>query len=150
MAKDREKLRKAFGKSGDVNPELAEMFGQAYLDHPEDTSGARIMPELEKVSEKTGGQFHEVSKLLERALEVAPTISCEEHQETLLRHLKDYLGLEDSPISHEEGFATTKHASACPNQKCRKLNTISTWDSVLTPNQMREAHGEEIVNWVIG
>ena len=108
------------------------------------------MCELTEISTETGGQFHEISQLLKRAMEVAPEISCEEHQSILLKHLKDYMGLEDSPITHQEGFATAKHAGSCTNQKCRKINTISTWDNVLTPKRMRELHGEEIMSWEIG
>ena len=45
----KKKFREAFGKSGDVSPELAEVFGDAYLDYPDDTGGARIMCELTEI-----------------------------------------------------------------------------------------------------
>ena len=143
------KLREALGKPGDVSPELADMFGGAYLDHPDDTGGSRIPSELVEISTETGGQFYEISNLLQRAIEAAPAISCEEHQSILLRHLKDFMRLEHSPITHEEGFATAKHVGSCTNQKCRKINTISTWNNVLTPKGMRDLYGEEIINWEI-
>ncbi|MBI4157384.1 hypothetical protein HY502_00875 [Candidatus Woesebacteria bacterium] len=146
----KKKFREVFGKTGDVSPELTEIFGDAYLNYPDDTGGEKITPELKELSTETGGQFHEISELLKRVEEITPKISCKEHQEILLRHLKDYMGIQDSPISHQEGFATSKHATSCRNQKCQKINTISTWDNILAPERMREFHGEEIMSWEIG
>jgi hypothetical protein len=146
---NKDKLRHIFGSFGDVDNHLSEIFGSAYLDNSEDTRGEKITPELQEIENNTGGVFHEVSGLIGRSIENAPEIACEQHQQILLNHLRDYMGIETSPISFEEGWATTKHASSCSSPKCRKINAIATWDNVLTPNKMRSRYGEEIENWII-
>ena len=76
---DKEKIRQLLRKFGDINNALGDMFGSAYLDHPDD-SQKDLLPELKQLAERQGLQVANIGPLVGRAIESSPDISCDENQ----------------------------------------------------------------------
>jgi len=142
---NREHLRQLFGKTGDVNLNLAAMYGKAYLDYPDD-SGEDIPDGLGEMG------CVKINGILDRQYEAAPEIGCESSQGILLDYLKKYISGEFIPATAEfteQLTAVFKHERNCGNPKCHKLSTISHMDKYLTPEDMKNGYGEIIENWKI-
>lgn len=139
---DWERLRRLFGRAGDVNESFEEMFGRSYMDHPDD-SKENIPDEL------IGQDVFNVTNLVERAITEAAEINCHINQSLLLKHLISYME-GASLLSWEESWQTSKHMLTCPNTKCRYLDKIAIMDKLLTPEDMKAMYGSEIRSWEIG
>ncbi|MFH1971285.1 MAG: hypothetical protein ABIJ05_02780 [Patescibacteria group bacterium] len=143
---DKEGLRKLFGKPGDFNPAAATIFGSAYLDSP-DVTGENIDPTLKKIAGSSGLVCNEVSGLVTKALENAPTISCEENQLINARFIRGFITNTVEGITHEQLWSTFKHIDSCQNADCHLLHNISTWDNILTPEEMNRRFGKHVISW---
>lgn len=86
MEVDKGKLRKLLGAEGDVNDRLAEEYGSAYLDHPDDTQ-----EDVPPVLRERG--FAMINGILSRQHEAAPVIDCETSQRIVSITLKDTLAM---------------------------------------------------------
>lgn len=113
---ERNNLRKIFGQPGDVSPELTQIFGDAYLDAPDDTTPADFNLD--------GFESREVSGLVGRKIESVEKISCEKNQELLVAHLLFVRtkGVQGTRMNMDEGWQTTVHSSACPTSLCHELH----------------------------
>lgn len=143
---DKDRLRKLFGKTGDFNHGAATLFGRAYLDSP-DVTGENIDPTLKETASSLGLVCNEVSGLVTKALETAPTISCEENQLINARFVQGYITNTDEGITTEQIWSTFKHIDSCQNTDCHLLHNISTWDNILTPEEMGERFGKLVISW---
>lgn len=139
---DKEGLRKLFGRRGDVNQNLEQMFGKAYLDSP-DKSRENLPPELQDLN------VHNVGDLVERAVESAPIINCQANQSLIIRFLKEYIGGKDTSVSHEEWWQVVKHMDTCYGESCHELYEMACLDKYLTPEALMETYGEKIKGWKI-
>ncbi len=110
---ERKNLRKSFGQFGDVSPELTEIFGNAYLDAPDDTTQADFNLD--------GFESREVSGLISRKIESVEKISCKKNQELLATHLL-FIRTQGRRMNMDEGWQTTVHSPACPTSLCHELH----------------------------
>lgn len=136
---NKDKLRELFGKQGDVIPELEGMFGEAYLNNPDLTKND--IPD-----EINGSGVFNVGPLLNNAIEQAPTISCTQNQQTIIRFFEEHVYNKGS-VSHDEWFGVMKHMDTCVIEDCHELYDIVCLDIYLTPKEMREKYGEKFQNW---
>ena len=139
MKKD--ELRQIFGKAGDLKPPLEEMFGNAYLDYPDDSE--RIPQEL------AGLSVHNVTNLVTRATELAPKINCRTNQSFIVTHVGSYMAGGNSPVTHEAWWQVIKHMDNCNNGPCRTVYMIACRDKYLNPEAMSETYGDLIKNWKV-
>jgi hypothetical protein len=143
---DKENLRDVFGQPGDFNQGAATLFGSAYLDSP-DTTGKNIDPALKKATDSLGLACNEASGLVLKALENAPIISCEENQLINAHFIRGFINNKDEGITAEQIWSTFKHTDNCQNTDCLLLHNISTWDNILTPEEMNDRFGKQIIDW---
>lgn len=125
IEKDGGDLRDVFGQEGDCNQHLADLFGSAYLDHPDDTD-EKIPAELQGLSS------YNISGVVDRMIESTEPITCQRNQ-TLLR---DYLI--HGSITLEESFSTTIHSEACSDRICRALQRITVLDKYYNLSDLLE------------
>jgi hypothetical protein len=142
---DKERLKELFGKFGDRKEFLEQMFKDAFLDHVDD-SEVLLDNDLNKTLELHGMKVAYVNHLIERSVEGARILSCDENQKIIINHLKKFIGGEPG-MEFEDGWAVRKHMDTCLNRKCEELDTISLMDKRLTPEQMKISFGNIINNW---
>jgi len=113
-----QKLRDVFGRSGDFSSELANMFGHAYLDHPDDTQSDDLGLRA------AGLPVYHINGLLERALASAPEISCRANQQILSNHLRAVRSREHigQRMDWDQNFANNRHMEFCHNRRCQILH----------------------------
>src|SRR4030042_3208394 len=112
-------LRDAFGQTGDYSPELAAMFGDTYLDHPDD-------PALEDGLglRQRGFKAYRINDLLDRAIASAPDISCRQNQRLLVDHLRAVRtqSRRGRLLDWEDNWSVNKHLETCHQPLCHRLN----------------------------
>ena len=140
---DWERLRKLFGREGDVNKSLERMFGGAYMDHPDDSK--ENIPDALNTPDAAN-----VLGLVDRAIRGAKEINCQTCQSIQLRDLVGYMD-DTGIISWEEGWQIERHLQegGCSNPKCFYLHRISHLTKWMTPGDVRASHGSELRNWEI-
>jgi hypothetical protein len=143
---DTERLRKLFGKTGDFNHSASTLFGRAYLDSP-DVTGENIDPTIKEITSSLGLACNEVSVLVTKALESALIISCEENQLINARFIQGYITNTDKGITAEQIWSTFKHVDDCQNADCHLLHNMSTWDNILTREEMDRRFGKFVNSW---
>lgn len=143
---DKEKLRMLFGQTGDFNQGAATVFGSTYLDSP-DVTGKNIDSALKETVNSLGLACNEVSSLVTKALEAAPAISCEENQLICARFIRGRITNTDEGITAEQLWSTFKHADGCQNEDCYLLHNMSTWDNILTREEMGRRFGKFVNSW---
>jgi hypothetical protein len=114
---DKEELRGKFGWLGDYSPDLAAVYGDAYLDSP-----------------GCSGDFYTYLKSLsEKCLESARDINCHDNQQILIWHLRALRQLDrrSKVMSSEQNWESRKHMYSCSNNRCHLLN-----DEVVAQDEM--------------
>lgn len=117
MYMDKDKLRHVFGQAGDVNEFLADLFGEAYLDHPDDTF------RLPKESVPEGFEITDISEVVRRKIENTERISCERNKELLTNQL-EFLrtnGQRGRIMDMNESWQAAYHSGSCPDASCEEL-----------------------------
>lgn len=142
---NKERLKELFGKFGDRKRLLEKMFGDAFLDHV-DESGVVLDSDLKDILESKDMKVAYVNHLVERSVETARILSCDENQKIIINHLRKFIKGEPG-MDFEDGWAVRKHMESCSDRKCEELDTISLMDKRLTPEQMRVSFGKIISNW---
>ncbi len=138
---DEKELQKLFGKFGDVDPTLEAMFGNAYLDHPDNSTN--VPEEMDALAEGMGTKVYYVNELVKRAIEEAKEIDCHTAQRLLLQFLDAYTGITDGGYpSMAEEWQISRHLRNCGNDICYRLNEISIWDKYLDGEQMEQQYGK--------
>jgi len=136
---DKERLRKLFGEAGDVHNGLAEMYGSAYLDHPDDSKLGipNDFPDKEN--------WYHVNNLVRRAIDNAKEIDCSTNQSLLIKHLLLYMWKGEG-MSSQEGWQVSKHlrSDTCTDPDCQNLDNIACMDKYLTPKEMKASYRGEI------
>lgn len=112
---DKESLRKLFGKDGDFNQNLADMFGNSYTDGPDDTK-VDVTPEMEDAG------LLNIRGILDRKYESLPKINCEDHKNILRKFLRG------ENCTFDEITSTTLHSEYCHDEICQRLNQIACLD----------------------
>lgn len=138
----KEKFKKALEEAPDYKPFMENMFGPAYLDHPDDTE--KLPSDLQQVSDTIDGQIFDISGLVNRAIEQAPKITCLENQTLLLKFLDGYMRDGNPETTFEDSWTMTKHMEKCYNKDCWQLENIARLDKYLLPNVMRDDYGEVV------
>lgn len=138
---DKETLRKLFGEMGDVDPFLEAIFGNAYLDHPDDSTN--VPDDMKALAKGTGTKVFYFNELVKRALETAQVIDCHTNQGLLLKYLDSYIN--DTPgIGFDEHWQIDHHMETCGDEICYALNRISIWDKYLDSKEMKRDYGKRI------
>lgn len=145
MKEDKDDCEELWVRTGPPDRHLEEMFGAAYMDFP-DTS-AEVDPDLKEAAEKAGGVIYNITDLYARAIEQAPTITCDQNQLPLAKHLRGFMRDGVSEVSFGEIHMTTKHRESCANSVCLRFDAIAMEDQFLTPQEMRTLYGELIDTW---
>jgi len=140
---NKEELRKIFGESGDdADPTLAEMFGPAYLDHPEDVHDTPI--DLVEACKAVGIKMTGVGAL-ERAIEMAAEISCIDNRAAYLRHLMAYCGKAGGEfMTLQQCWETMKHMGKCDDSLCLEVYAISEHEADMAPEAFWTRFGVKI------
>jgi len=116
---DKEKLRQRLGEFGDVSDKLAQIFGDAYLDAPDDTFTEDL--------KLKGFEVREASGLIGRIIESVEKITCQRNQEILGAHLEfiESKGAKGRRMDMEEGWQTVIHSTSCSTSLCWDLHVES-------------------------
>ncbi len=141
-----EKLRQLFKGEGDYNPILEQMFGNAYLDHRDD-SNEGIPLGLTKVAEESGLGVANISGLLKRGIEQTPRIPCLQNQYLLARYLTSMMREIGEGVDFSDFWAIEKHMDGCSNRTCRELYDITVQDKWLSPKSLEKLYGEIVTCW---
>lgn len=136
---ERDEIKRLFAQEPSFDKKLEEMFGEAYLDHP-DLSG-QVPDTMREATELIGEEVHNISELVARALETATPINCNVNQQLLRQAVEGYIA-GTKTISWEETWAVRAHMRNCGNQFCHKLDRIATLDNRVTPEQMEILYEE--------
>ncbi len=141
--KQKENLRRMLGHVGDgqIHPQLKLMFGEAYLNGPDDAVEG-VPPEVEQATEGLGRVFN-VTGLVDRAIQRAPAISCLDSQRIMIRHLEGYMA-RTGTMTWEQSWQIERHVLTCIDPRCRRLRDIAILDCFIPPADMRASYGQEI------
>ena len=123
-------LRNAFGSDDDFSEELEEMFGEHYLDGPDDTNSG-IPPELRSP------RVRNISGIVDRIIESTRSISCEDNQSLLRKYIVT------GDITLEDSFSTTIHSEQCPSDLCHRLQKITILDKYFNLADLQRMAREE-------
>ena len=129
---NKENLKNLFGEFGDVVDGLANFYGSAYLDYPDD-SKLGIPDEFPDKE-----NWYYVNGLVGRAIENAQETDCPTNQNLLIRHLLLYMRRGDG-LTNEELWSVTKHSRDCFDPICHELENIAYMDKYFTSKEMRLA-----------
>jgi hypothetical protein len=126
-------VRNAFGMGGDFSQELADIFGDSYLDGPDDAKRV-YLGNLDSV------QAFDISGILGRKIESTPEIMCQQNQTIL----QQFLNGESKSIN--ELFGTFLHSEKCLDKKCQRLQEIVNMDKYVSLEELKTmAEGEGLL-----
>lgn len=131
---EKNQIRNLFGKEGDFNQGLANLFGDEYLDHPDDTQEG-IPSEFVNAFDPL--VVSNVTNLAKRAIEAAPEIDCQTHQQLLQSVLKG------GPLSFSDFVSTQNHSRECFNRHCIRLSEIAVMDKYYSDKELLKMAQEE-------
>ena len=128
---ERESIRKLLGQTGDVKPQLVEMFGGAYLDHREDHDNVPdellAFAEGLAISDGSESEVFKVNGLIERAIARDEVVVCQDSQRLMIEHL-DSLTSGTLDISFDDAWKVLKHMYTCSDPICHKLFDVFKMD----------------------